>query len=870
MKNVNNNTLLKHVFANTKLVMAILSLIIGFWALRMYFYMNDENRHDPNQHSSQKISALTQTFVNAIGAYKQPEVLIDINDEAYQAGFEKLKACGQYTNWTLKEKKYESYNHLVRKVAQVNQSLAGLSQSGRLSYQYQLSFDAVLTAACDSDYGLKQVVKALGYLDSESELERLDWVEKRKRNFKPDEENSVVSMPIYWNVTKNPWRGLDGCIYMANTEQTQQDNKEAPVSLISLNPSTSDQNQTKMCQLPAMYGQAHVVHKIEKKTAQQQVVPIKDYQPNMEKHFFNLAYLLESLNSVDRDSAPVSVELNGIDIPVGWNAQLTVNPKTQTLAQEIASCVTGQFSGKEQDQVCGKYMSKQMKEQMPIMEAGALARQVGISIIDVPTGKIEAVAGDTSKCFRENYGAESKSDKCKTIPETWNFFAANDVYANPAIYADYLPGSTVKPIQALAMVRAFPDGVKKDNIEELKNIMAMSDTEAVLDILTCMPQIDRVDPEKKIYKSFSNTISAQHKNQCKGLFEMQQAATDLGWNQQCTSQRCGYQDILRGQLLGKTALEKPIFYGRVLADVKQNDVQLLQGLDNIAVDDYIQRQRNNGQLWQDYGSSKRKKINETEPSRKVSFPVLDEAVNEAFGQGSSRATSLGVATVMRNLLAAANGNTLQPVHILEHLWVANKKDLEIEMREDKAELVENKSFFKKLFAGKKQESEQRKLGANSELAKNLKKEDAKLVSDLFTEGHYGEGTAKGACADIFGSPCQETIDGYRIFSKTGTPSFDQYSNITTLARDCKKDSESNKSECYLRPVRWFVLGIGEEKGQWSKVMVVMVERNWNTAGNIDANNIATQLAFSLMKVMKEQQLLSPLQVKEQNNDNPLK
>lgn len=807
MKKVN---LAQRIFDNAQNVLIISGIIIVAGGITQCVHIKSK---EDAVYQSETLQAISNVLVGSITSVQGDSIAISTTNEQYLAGYQQLKECGEVGEpWFYKDRKYNDYNEFLYKIEAVNRSLLALYSEGFLQTQYRLPASIVLAESCKSEYSMAQVSNALSKLSVKDDLKGLNWAEKRTRNYNSNEfQYNVVSMPNSWHVKKNPWRGLDGCIYLANTKSKAKKEEQTELSLFSLGYSNPLHQQ--LCQTPDMYKQAKVVFDVDKENIKDSIISMHEYKPAMMGNFTDFIPLLDSVTTVNKDSERF-VEIDGYDVPVGFNAQLTINPDMQHFTTAIAQCFTGKLE--LDDPLCSR-LSAATKAKFNNMESKSLVRQVGIAIIDVPSGRVDVATGSTNSCFDDNFGVGKSQDKCLEIPITWkSMMSANQAMENPALYTDYMPGSTIKPIQALAMVRAFPKAIEA-NKTTVTNIMAKSNTEQVLDILTC-----------------THSITAQYVSNCQGFAQMQKAALDMGWNNECNGEDCGKQDVLYGQKLHHTKMQKPLFYGKLLTN--DQGMELVTGLENISEDAY--KNAANG-----VGKNDKKDTNWPAVSKiKVSSRSLALAVQESYGQANARATPLGLASAMRTLLASADQDTFRPTHIMEHLWAAGNDGVLFKTKES----VE-KPDIEDLEDGK------------SLITSNITKEEAGMVIPLFAEAHYA-GTAKTACNDVFGA-CTQNILGYTIFSKTGTTTF-KSKNINTLATSCNKATEEKDKNCHLRPISWFVLATGTEQNQWSKVIVIMSERNWENSGSVQGSNTSAYIGFNLMNVLHEENLLSPVKLKD--------
>src|SRR5439155_17433773 len=116
-------------------------------------------------------------------------------------------------------------------------------------------------------------------------------------------------------------------------------------------------------------------------------------------------------------------------------------------AQQTAACYTGR------DDICRKLDIRRKEDGSQAVGHGllehAMVRMAAVAIIDVESGRIEALAGALSPCTRQEYDGPGRSARCdKRLPYPIRY--RPDALLNPAVYHDAMPGSIVKPIMAAA------------------------------------------------------------------------------------------------------------------------------------------------------------------------------------------------------------------------------------------------------------------------------------------------------------------------------------------------------------------------------------------------------------------------------------
>jgi cell division protein FtsI/penicillin-binding protein 2 len=85
-----------------------------------------------------------------------------------------------------------------------------------------------------------------------------------------------------------------------------------------------------------------------------------------------------------------------------------------------------------------------------------MVRMAAVAIIDVASGRIEALAGAMSPCARQEVDGPGRDANCdKRLPYPVQY--RPDALLNPAVFHDAMPASTIKPIMAAAFL-SDPDG----------------------------------------------------------------------------------------------------------------------------------------------------------------------------------------------------------------------------------------------------------------------------------------------------------------------------------------------------------------------------------------------------------------------------
>ena len=344
------------------------------------------------------------------------------------------------------------------------------SGSGRCS-------DTLQTAIEAPEYpGRKFVVQCSDVATAVATLARADarmlgalaWrgteVERVMARWRPEQYVEISARQV---ARANPWAGLPGCVYLGNA--ATDTGAAGPRYFVAGDRSAGWQ----LCGQPAMLGvdladagTAAPTGLAGEATA---AIPVDDGRwsvpPSLSVMLRPLATLQRPTGSLYRlytDAQAVSgasptsyryganrIEVGGNPIDVGFSIDLTIDPQVQALAQRIAACYTGRQDvcralGVQRREDAAHAIGHRMLEQ-------AMVRMAGIAVIDVATGRIEALAGALSPCTREEYDGPGRSPKCdKRLPYPIRY--RPDALLNPAVYHDAMPASVIKPIMAAAFL----------------------------------------------------------------------------------------------------------------------------------------------------------------------------------------------------------------------------------------------------------------------------------------------------------------------------------------------------------------------------------------------------------------------------------
>jgi len=486
--------------------------------------------------------------------------------------------------------------------------------------------------------------------------------------------------------------------------------------------------------------------------------------------------------------------LDGTPVDVGFSVDLTIDPDVQAIAQTIAACYTGR-----QDVCAAAGVARKEDQAQPIghrMLEYAVVRMAAVAIIDVPTGRIEALAGSLSPCTREEYDGPGRNADCdKRLPYPIRY--RPDALLNPAVFHDAMPASVIKPIMAAAFLSdpdVGPRWLASERADWQRTDWPSPDS--------LRGQLMRSDSARFLDRMFCADTGFAH---CRRPWEIQQAARAFGWNARCAEARedCGKRDLLFGDAgdeesdprFARFATLVP--FGRLMVEpVSDKPGSPIRLRHAVELDPAKVRACASG-------------ADGVRPSRddweKCRARIVVDVVAEGWGQGNARSSALGVAGMMAALAAAANDEPVHAPHLVDGVRRAG---------------VDDRSRLELAPSG---------MGAPREPGL-LSSDAATLILNALSYSHRG-GTARLACEQLFDPRTCRDIDW--IAGKTGTPTFPNDDvSLDELARLCTKSGKRTRQEeaaCgALRPYKWYVAAyrMDPASSRWSKAIGVLTERNW--------------------------------------------
>ncbi len=672
-------------------------------------------------------------------------------------------------------------------------------------------------------------------------LATLAWrgteVERAVAEWRPDQYVEISARQL---ARSNPWDGIPGCVYLLHAGV---DGKE-PVPAFFVKGTRSVHER--VCRQAAVFdsaaGEKALVAPAAIAGDPGPDIAADDVRWHVPPSIHALLQPLESLQRTsgslyraytETESAsdssrasvrhrPNRVALDGAQVDVGFSADLTIDPSLQALAQKTAACYTGRQDvcralGLTRAEDGANAIGHRLLEH-------AMVRMAAVAIIDVPSGRIEALAGALSPCTRQEYDGPGRAANCDTrLPYPIRY--RPDALLNPAVFLDAMPASVVKPVMAaaflsnasvgprwLAAERAAMRTLSPPTADSLRGQLMRSNSARFLDRMFCGDEAFRP---------------------CERPWEIQVAANAFGWNGDCTiaSERCGKRDLLFGRSVGaagETAQSTPLAtwipYGRLLAEPVGGKLgapfrmRAPLGLDTAKIKRCAA------------GADGRRASDDD--WEKCSGGIVVDIVAEGWGQGHARSTALGAAGMMAALAAAANGQTdVRKPHLVQGLrGVANGVPSALQ-------------------------SDVMRWAAAATEPNALSRDAAEVILSGLSYSHRN-GTARRACEQVFEARVCREIDW--IAGKTGTPTFpNDDRSLDELAKLCApglKRTSLEQAACGgLRPYKWYVAAYRTDRAHpaWNKVIGVLVERNWladsgrvHGAGD-HGPNPAAELAFQI-------------------------
>lgn len=608
---------------------------------------------------------------------------------------------------------------------------------------------------------------------------------------------------------RNPWGGVAGCIFLGRS-----DSDSSPTHFLAAARSA----QRSLCATPgalALVGEPGLADPFDD--------PRWSVPPSLHAILAPLDGLRQPSQALYRrvsesPGAPGAghrIVLTGAPVDIGFSVALTIDPSLQALAQKTAACYTGRHDiceslgmrrsedeGAAKDIGKGRGRSRALGE--PMLE-GAMVRMAAVAVIDIASGRIEALAGALSPCARQEVDGPGRAANCdRRLPYPVQY--RSDALLNPAVFHDAMPASTIKPVMAATFLADPVVGARWLGAERAA---MKSGTAPARDSLR--GQLMRSDSARFLDRMFCFDTGFKT---CQRPWDIQSTALLFGWNGGCDPAHaaaafdCGKHDLLFGRAIDAVGAagpgrlpSTPVAYGRLMSEPLAGRIGAPIRLTPLyRLDPGIVQRCASG------ADGRRGSDDDWEKCR--GGAVVD-IVAEGWGQGHARASALGVAGMMAMLASAANGAPqVRAPHLVESVWRADGVDA---------------SADPALAAWRPADPQPQRLARDA----------AEVILNGLSYSHRA-GTARTACEQVFDA--RRCRDIAWLAGKTGTPSFPSDGvSLDELARLCAATPKASPAQrppivcSSLRPYKWYVAAYradGSGDGAWTKAIAVLTERNW--------------------------------------------
>lgn len=471
----------------------------------------------------------------------------------------------------------------------------------------------------------------------------------------------------------------------------------------------------------------------------------------------------------------------------GADIHLTLDAARQTQASRLLQCLSGHLDTCMDAGIAPD--TWQHHHENAALAAGTLL------VMDLKSGAIEVAASSFSPCKEASERGQPLPKGCPAPARA--AMAREWKLANPALFADEMPGSLIKPILLLALLRSDlgPTLLRPGPAQEkLLEAIQKSETPDFLDHLFC------------------RDLDYQGCSRLPGLLP---AARDLGWNQ-------APANLLTLDIL-PTALHTPS--GRILqtrADPQAPWREMALNYDP---------------------EGARRCAEQTEDKRwsKCRGEALANLTAELWGQGNARVSPVVVASMLARLGAAANGQAqIGAPHLIasvEGRIDGKETRSQLSAKYDTPAIAPAHAQFILTGMGRTHQP-----GGSAHSA-CLHAQDGKPDAAERCAGYLG----------IAGKTGTPVFNHDRLtHPERAQTCHTLRAQVAALPADRYSPLRAKLAQCDLAPLKWYAALVRDDptqtEGPWSKVVVALAERNWRRDGHIDAafdrgSNIAAELVF---------------------------
>lgn len=530
------------------------------------------------------------------------------------------------------------------------------------------------------------------------------------------------------------------------------------------------------------------------------VVAASDMPPHMQ----SLLYPIHQYRAATRGASPNTLHwepivgaetplTQGRHVTVAWSAQI------QDQAQITVSCYAGDSNACHRCKWCNTEKSAEMFE-------AARVRAMGILIVDVKTGAVDASASAYTRCYAAHQRGEPATADCPLFPSAANGKTSERSFrlGNQALLQTAMPGSQVKVPIALGLMQA---SLSPTEAAALPGILTRSATEELIDVVLCK------------VRDFLPSC-AHHR-----LSSIKRMARSMGWQTQT--------DILTlGQVKDLSSFQ---FAGRLMQLPPRNsDAGTIPALNQ-----YAMRQCGLKPV--------------RERWRNCHGADLVNIVAELFGQGNALASPIGIADGLLQLAAAGNG---QRESSSAHLLATVQDSVGLTRRiHESRPLAFSSASAAPVLAGL---SRTHSVGTAR---------SACLAARTTVNGvGWAIPCALKASRDREPTPIRiASKTGTPVFSadKLTLPQWRESCaqvvnelGVTKTGHKRWYHLRNELAKCQMTPTKWYAMLVGPPGTKtWDKVVVVIAERNWNratqtvdSARDLDAN-VAAEAGLALVNTL---------------------
>ncbi len=469
---------------------------------------------------------------------------------------------------------------------------------------------------------------------------------------------------------------------------------------------------------------------------------------------------------------------------------------SQDFAQTTAACYTGDLAACQQCHWCNK-------EQAGSMFESARARAMGILIVDVQTGAVEAAASAYTPCYASRQKGERAAQGCPQLPSLPDGTPPKRSHRNnsQSLMQMAAPGSQVKLPIALGLLEA---GLTRQEAQTLPSILTRSASTELIDMVMCKSQGFAPDCARHRLSSIARLARRM----------------DAG---------SSHADILSaGQIDG---LHAPVFASRLLdfAHPAQSD-------------DWAQLQ-----------AQTLRACSQKPPEtawRNCQGRVLNNLLAELFGTGNALASPVGMANTLLQLAAVANGQaSAAQAHLIA--W-AQRSDGTSQSVQPSTPLAFSRAVAQPVLQGL-QDTHTFPAGTARSACASARKATPSGAWHIACTANAAQSIR---VASKTGTP---------VFSGDRKPLPVWRAECQNFADELARTRQGHArwytlrneiAKCQMPPMKWYSMLVGlPGSSTWDKVVVVLSERNFNQSTqmvdnvNDEGPNVSAEAGLAVVNAL---------------------